>query len=387
MWQKAKSWALVVSTGLCALSAHGTGYRLDALDPGSPGRNSYGMVLSPSGLVAGETYVQQRCPLNRWMDCLISGFQAQQLRAIWWPQPGNPGTTRPARLLNCLMPAPSDVLNGEKPCEVLAMNAQGRAVGRSMVSRKSGELEMRAVVWSTPGAQPMDLTPFLQPVLPQSGDNMAVGINEQGWILGRVAQDNGPELAFLIREGMVSVLPNMGTLRIKAKAISSNMAAGDGWFEKGGPASAIIWTIDGATTVLRTIDGNDNDIHAESVSTAGHVAGYYWAPAGRQGNRAFLWYQGHALILPTEPGFSSLAYGVNANGQTVGSHCRTDQDVHGCRAVLWVDGVRLDLNALTQVPDNYKLVQARAINDQGQITGWMVNGQQAYRAFLLTPKP
>ena len=35
----------------------------------------------------------------------------------------------------------------------------------------------------------------------------------------------------------------------------------------------------------------------------------------------------------------------------------------------------------------FTFVQAKAINDQGQITGWMVNAANAYRGFVLTPRP
>jgi hypothetical protein len=376
-------------SALLAPSAHASGYRLDALDPVLPGRSSYGMVISASGLVLGETYVQQGCPLSRWVNCLLDGLQVQQLRSVWWQQPtSGTSSTRAmqAAPLACLDQSTADTVNGDKPCEALAVNAQGRAVGRSYVPKGRTGVEAHPVVWPQVGGPPMDLSPFLQS-LPAHGTGSAVGINDQGWILGRADQGNGTEFAFLLRDGLVTTLPAMGASSVKAKVISATMAAGDGLFDKGSPTAALIWTLGGPTTVLRTVDGSDNDIHAEAVSSAGHVAGFYWAPASRQGNRAFVWFQGRAQGLPTDPGFSSLAHGVNAAGQVVGSHCRTDQDIHGCRAVVWTNGVRLDLNAMAQAPAGFQLVQARAINDQGQITGWMVNGAHAYKGFVLTPRP
>lgn len=376
-------------SALLAPSAHASGYRLDALDPVLPGRSSYGMVISASGLVLGETYVQQGCPLSKWVNCLLDGLKVQQLRSVWW-QPPVSGQGRnnamQAMALACLDASAMEAINGDKPCEALAVNTQGRAVGRSYVSKGDAGIEARAVLWPQAGGPPMDLGPFLQS-LPIHGPSSAVGINDQGWVLGRADQGNGTEFAFLLRDGLVTTLPAMGASSVKAKAINAMVAAGDGQFDKGSPTAALIWTLGGPTTVLRTVDGSDNDIHAEAVSSAGHVAGFYWAPASRQGNRAFVWYQGRAQSLPTDLGYSSLAYGVNAAGQVVGSHCRTDQDIQGCRAVVWANGARQDLNAMVQAPAGFLLVQARAINDQGQITGWMVNGAHVYKGFVLTPRP
>ena len=57
------------------------------------------------------------------------------------------------------------------------------------------------------------------------------------------------------------------------------------------------------------------------------------------------------------------------------------------RAMVWDPqrGMR-NLNNLTTVPAGFVLGEASAINDRGQITGWMSNGTMIH-AFRLTPLP
>ncbi len=384
MKTRTTSFAALLGSALLALSSSSAlaAYGVSVLAPTMPDQNSYGEVIGSSGIVLGESYVKQDCPISQWVDCLVEGYSKHQPRSVWWPAQGGATTVLP-----CLNKAASTATSWDKPCEALAINSRGVMVGRSYVSKGTFDSGVHPVLWLSPGSTPVDLSAQMQG-LPGYLSARAVGVNEQGWILGRAQIDKRlNEYAFLLRDGLATLLPAAGALSVKARAINATMAVGDGQYERGGQSGVIVWTLGGPTTTLRTVDGSENDVHAEAISSAGHVAGFYWAPASKQGNRAYIWFQGRAQALPTDMGYSSVAYGVNAAGMVVGSHCRTDQDIHGCRAVIWLNGERQDLNALATPPAGFTFVQAKAINDQGQITGWMVNAANVYRGFVLTPQP
>lgn len=386
MPSRIKSFTALLAGALLALSpwsTHAGGYTLKALSPLQDDFNSYGENVNAQGVSLGEVDVQQTCPVSQWMRCLMDGYAPRQPRSAWWPAAG--GNPTPLR---CLTDKVNPATSWDKPCEVLGINARGVMVGRSYAHRGAFDLAIRPALWLSADSAPVDLSPQMQGLPPYAAAR-AVGINDQGWVLGR-AQATGPnasEYAFLLRDGLASLLPAAGAQSIKAKAINATMAVADGQYERGGQSGVIVWTLGGPTSTLRTVDGTENYVYAEGLSSAGHVAGFYWAPANKQGNRAYVWYQGRAQALPTEAGYSSVAYGVNALGQVAGSHCRTDQDIHGCRAVVWTNGVRQDLHSLATPPDGYTLVQAKSINDQGQITGWMIDRHRRSRGFTLTPRP
>lgn len=379
------SFSVLLCGALVALlscSAH-AGYIVTTQAAAEASLDSYANLINAQGSVLGEVYVKQGCPVSQWMTCLMDGYTPRQPRSAWWAASVDTPT-----LLPCLSDKVGPATSGDKPCEAEGMNARGVMVGRSYVPKGAFEVQTRPVLWLSANSQAVDLSSQLQG-LPAYASARAVGINDQGWILGRAqtAGSGSTEYAFLLRDGLPSLLPAMGASSVKAKAINATMAVGDGQFDRGGPSGVIVWTLGGPVSTLRTVDGTENYVYAESLSSAGHVAGFYWAPANKQGNRAYVWYQGRVQALPTEAGYSSVAYGVNALGQVAGSHCRTDQDIHGCRAVVWTNGVRQDLNSLTTPPDGYTLVQAKAINDQGQITGWMIDRHRHARGFTLTPRP
>lgn len=381
------TFAALLSSSLLTLSAHATGYVLKPLGPITDDKNSYGEALHASGLVLGESYVKQSCPLSQWMGCLVDGYTSTQPRSVWWAEDSSTPTP-----LVCLTSNAPTSTSWDKPCEGHAINSRGVIVGRSYVAKGPFGVQQKPVLWLAPAGSPIDLSPQLQS-LPAYASARAVDINEQGWILGNAQLDAAQQsgYAFVLRDGYAAVLPSAGAASVKAKAMGTSMAVGDGRYDKGGLIGAIIWVLGGQaagqTLVLRSVDGTDNDVHAEAISPAGHVAGFYWAPASKQGNRAYVWFQGRTQVLPTDAGYSSVAYSVNGAGQVAGSHCRTDQDILGCRAVVWANGVRLDLNQLATPPQGFTLVQAKAINEQGQVTGWMVNANHLYRGFLLTPRP
>ncbi len=89
--------------------------------------------------------------------------------------------------------------------------------------------------------------------------------------------------------------------------------------------------------------------------------------------------------LGTLGGTSSWAYGINTNGDVVGqAETRLSGDF-STHAFLYSSGKgMIDLNTLISSNSGWKLLNAKGINDSGQITGGgLING--SYHAYLLTP--
>jgi uncharacterized membrane protein len=139
-------------------------------------------------------------------------------------------------------------------------------------------------------------------------------------------------------------------------------------------------------STVRGIGHHADHVYASGLSSAGHVTGAYWSPLDGHATHAYVWHQGQALPLQTDPGHDSRGHDVNAAGLVVGTQCMAGQDIRGCRASLWTQGVRQDLNELTSAPVGHVLVDARSINDQGRIVGWMMTPSGHMQGFLLTPR-
>ena len=87
--------------------------------------------------------------------------------------------------------------------------------------------------------------------------------------------------------------------------------------------------------------------------------------------------------LGTLGGSSSFAYGVNDEGQVVGSSNVLAPD--GAHAFVYRDGTMRDLNDLADAAaTGWVLSSARAINRSGQIVGFGTHHAET-AAFLLTP--
>jgi probable HAF family extracellular repeat protein len=104
-----------------------------------------------------------------------------------------------------------------------------------------------------------------------------------------------------------------------------------------------------------------------------------YASFGNPYNHAFFWQDGEMKDLGTLPGDSgSLAFGLNNEGQAAGS---------GSRAIIWRDGVAIDLNTLVPGPpfSPLYLLTAFAINDHGEVVGQGLASNGELHAFLAVP--
>lgn len=117
---------------------------------------------------------------------------------------------------------------------------------------------------------------------------------------------------------------------------------------------------------------------AKSINSRGDVTGYY-SSFDSIIERAFVYRNGTTSDLGSlYEGARMKPMGINASGQIVGSAYTSSL---GYRAFLYSNGTMTDLGKLPGDTSGIYDVQARAINDNGQIVGYSyING--TYHAFL-----
>ncbi|OZC04071.1 Ig-like domain-containing protein [Rubricoccus marinus] len=156
-----------------------------------------------------------------------------------------------------------------------------------------------------------------------------------------------------------------------------------------GDVSAVRWTGGGAPEVLDGLGGGFAEAYA--INSAGWVVGASGAEAGPAAKSGGAPARGPLpLGGRLAPEAQTLGGGAPAETSSIKRSARGAEvqkaGASGAietRAVLWVDGQTLDLGTIIDVP-GWTLLEARGINDAGQIAGTgLFNGQP--RAFLLTP--
>jgi probable HAF family extracellular repeat protein len=140
---------------------------------------------------------------------------------------------------------------------------------------------------------------------------------------------------------------------------------------------------------LGTLGGTTS--HAYDINNDGLIVGVATNAAGR--SRAFKWFDtngngqsddGEMIDIGTIEGnesHASTAFGVNNFGHIVG-YSDTSGTPH---AFVYRDGIMLDLNDLIDPASGWELIEARAINDSGQIVGRGNAPGRPGQAFLLNP--
>jgi probable HAF family extracellular repeat protein len=147
---------------------------------------------------------------------------------------------------------------------------------------------------------------------------------------------------------------------------------------------ALLWQ-NGNATNLGTLGGTLFS-EAYAINERGQIAGASemsgdtspYAPFGGH-IHAFFWEKGVMKDLGALPGdTASFAVSLNNGGQAVGV---------GSRAIIWRDGVAIDLNSLVPGPpfSPLYLLYASAINDRGEIAGQGLASNGELHAFLAVP--
>jgi probable HAF family extracellular repeat protein len=204
-------------------------------------------------------------------------------------------------------------------------------------------------------------------------NSYAQGINNQSQVVGYWNTPAGAH-AFLYQAGAVTDLGLLGIGSTNSYALSiNNQGQVVGFCETTNGSRAFLYQ-DGSITNLGAWEGWDS--FAYGISGDGHIIGYVDTPTGV---RASLYYNGNVVGLGTLGGTNSLAFGVNDALQVVGASLTASNAT--THAFLWQNGSMLDLNQFLPFNSSWELVEARGINESGQIVGWgQINDQE--RAFL-----
>ena len=203
-------------------------------------------------------------------------------------------------------------------------------------------------------------------------------INDQGLAVGyHIAADgmgNGVAASWS-ESGGLTLLGAEFSYGIARDVNNSGVIVGEdnGW--------ATIWHNGVATMLAGGLNGAAYDINE-----GGLVVGTALDEQGLL--RAALWDKDSLTLLNQLPSeFSTLsgATAVNERGEVVGYSERIGEGPDGMAAVLWRDGVAIDLNTQVETFDGWRLITANGINDAGQVIGEATNAAGVRRAFVLTP--
>ncbi len=292
------------------------------------------------------------------------------------------------------------------------LNAAGAVVGEA--ERSDGVL--RAFLWTRNGGM-RDLCGD------QTGLSRAYALNDRGVVVGEMENADGLTVPFRWSEaeGLAPLPLPPGSREGYAYAVNNFNVIG-GACEMPDGVRPVIWTVDGPALVGEAAEGGA--IHA--INDLGDIGGQAEASEERAG-RGFLrnaagWRGGlgpdgalfssavlalaaggdaagyaeqatatHAMLFPADGGWRdldtldsvySVAFGLNRAGTAVGQFVASHEDED--RAFVVRDGAMFDLNEWSESADPWLLVEARAVNEAGQIAGYGLRGTRE-EAYLLDP--
>lgn len=250
-----------------------------------------------------------------------------------------------------------------------SINNSGQVVGWSQVTPGTAR---RASVWQNGAPAELGLPDF-------EYNRFATSVNDSGVVVGYSdfsPLGNGSQMdSFHARAWHQGQVTDLG--QGVAKGVNNAAQIVGHSYSAGAQApQATIWQ-NGTATHLASIGTAPNAFaysYANAINDAGQVVGYSAGPDFS--DHATLWQNGQAIDLvdPMDWGYS-YAYDINNHGAVVGS--KNDQ------AIIWRDGLAFNLGTLAGVePD--ALSSANAINDAGQVVGWIGGNGLERRPFLWT---
>jgi probable HAF family extracellular repeat protein len=270
--------------------------------------------------------------------------------------------------------------SGSPSSDSFAINNLGQVVG--MYAQDRVDEEPEAILF--------DPTTGLRSLGTLGGSvSRALGINDTGQIVGDSGtniQGQGSHAFRLDPGGVMRDLGTLGGSYSSARAINNaGLVVGESNFSPDLPFTAHAFRTDVAGVMhdLGTLGGTFS--RANAINAAGDAVGYA-ATAGDAVAHAFLAPAAGGLIdLGTlSAGQSSIATGLNDAGLIVGNSF-SGTSTPGT-PFLYANGHMADLNTLLAAGSGWTLLEARDINNLGQIVGiGDLNGET--RAFLLTPVP
>jgi len=270
-------------------------------------------------------------------------------------------------------------LAGATVSGAIGVNDSGMVVGYSNVKGQPAT-NFVAVEWSSGGVISRLGT------LPGGDSSSAFEVNSSGEISGDSILSNGRVNATSWTDKKIKNLGSLpGAIFTAGLDINdSGEIVGESVFSDGPPftSHAFLWK-HMTMTDLGTLKGGKTSI-ANAVNSGGVVAGQSDGSDTRGLWHAVKWNASRKIedLGVLKGGTYSVAFGVNDSIVVVGYGNTSTNAAH---AMVWTasDGMK-DLNHL--VPDNsgWTLINANAINNIGQITGYGTKGGHNH-AFLLTP--
>jgi probable HAF family extracellular repeat protein len=316
----------------------------DLLTLGGPSSTVAWPGLNDEGMVVGISHTAEIDPLNEDWSCEAGGFLPESTNLICRGFVWKDGEMQELPTL------------GGHHGFAAALNNRGQVVGWAETPVHDPTctgvqvLQFRAVVW-----EPKKNKVKTRELLPFPGDSTsaATAINDRGEVVG----------------------------------ISGDCDQAVGRFSA---RHAVLWGKNGKVTEIPNLGGVTWHTPLD-INAAGDVVGFSnpagaGDPEGEFISRAFLWTRGaaKALDLGTLPGdLYSEAFAINGRGQVVGV---SFGGASGSRAFLWQDGVMTNLNDLVAPGSLDVLLSAQDINDDGQITGRVLDQATGETlAFVATP--
>ncbi|MCL4196235.1 MAG: hypothetical protein KJZ69_01970 [Phycisphaerales bacterium] len=294
-----------------------------------------------------------------------------------------------------------------------AVNQLGWVTGTT-----SSPLGSRAFLWRNGVMEPRH--PF--------GDNsFGEGINDLGEIVGEHGPSFNENAGLWLADGTLIDIGRLGNPRAWARDVNNDtIVVGSSHFDVG-PIRGYVWE-DGQFEILRSLTKEHEGSGATQVNADRLVlGGASYEPGGRgqaviwrNGNpsglglledgrqsfpggmnsklqivgdanvrtqfHAFLWENGVITDIhqPDAPAWHSFAMAINDDGLIVGTLDRygTGDFVRAC---IWLDGELRELDEFLPPNTPWTLIEARDINNFGQIVGFGTHRGRQNRGFILSP--
>jgi probable HAF family extracellular repeat protein len=209
----------------------------------------------------------------------------------------------------------------------------------------------------------------------------ALAINNAGQVGGSFTDVTNVAHGFVLTGGTLTDVGSLGgSMTTVASINDTGMAVGTSYLSGGTQSHAFVFD----SGVITDLGLPSTYSGAYGINNAGEIVGQMWNVSGEA--HGFYYYKGAAIELESPDGSAATARAINDRGQIVGySHTIGVSDY---RAVLWQGGVLIDLNSLlSPAYSGYTLMYAEDINNNGWITGQMLDPGGYRRAFILTPEP
>ncbi|HYG33469.1 MAG TPA: hypothetical protein VEC99_01715 [Clostridia bacterium] len=243
-----------------------------------------------------------------------------------------------------------------------------------------------AFLWTPGGTDGVESNPQMKDLGTLGGPNsQAFAINRFGQVTGysdTSSQSRAQQHAFVYSGGnmtdigqLLDGLPNSFGYGINASGHVAGTAYDAGYSQPHG------FFFNGSTAVdIGSLNGLG--VTALALNDSDHIVGYFTTVDSK--SHAFLYTDGSMRDLGTLGGGYSYALGLNNSNLIVGGSY-VDPNNSQYRAFLWATNTMVDLNTMIDSSGaGWTLLEARAINDAGQIVGTgMYNG--SLHAFLLNP--